>query len=151
MGLAIICDEAWWWGLRGLNKGNFSMKKLLNSPFLITLLGNFKLCPSNVPNLLYVATMIKIQTVLWHFIFFLPLRFYWEVTDTAQKMKFSIKDFFSKCDEICSFRRIWSHLLKKSLMENFMFCAVWEQHKQPFCGEKNVTRHNMSRYWSAWP
>ena len=43
---------------------------------------------------------------------------------TAQKMKFSIKDFFSKCDQIHSFLRIWSHLLKKSLMENFIFCAV---------------------------
>ena len=31
-----------------------------------------------------------------------------------KKMKFSIKDFFSKYD----------HLLKKSLMENFIFCAV---------------------------
>ena len=43
---------------------------------------------------------------------------------TAQKMKFSITDFFSKCDQICSFLRIWSHLLKKSLMQNFIFCAV---------------------------
>ena len=42
----------------------------------------------------------------------------------AQKMKFSIKDFLSKCDEIRRFLRIWSHLLKKSLMENFIFCAV---------------------------
>ena len=33
---------------------------------------------------------------------------------TTQKMKFSIEDFFSKCD----------HLLKKSLMENFASCAV---------------------------
>ena len=39
-------------------------------------------------------------------------------------MKFSIKDFFSKCDQILSFLRIWSHLLKKSSMENFIFCAV---------------------------
>ena len=39
-------------------------------------------------------------------------------------MKFSIKDFFSKCDQIRSFLRIWSHLLKKSLMENLIFCAV---------------------------
>ena len=46
-------------------------------------------------------------------------------SDTAQKMKFSIKDFFSKCDQIRSFLGIWSHLLKKSLMENFIFCAVW--------------------------
>ena len=39
-------------------------------------------------------------------------------------MKFSINDFFSKCDQIRSFLRIWLHLLKKSLMENFIFCAV---------------------------
>ena len=40
-------------------------------------------------------------------------------------MKFSIKDFFSKCDLFSkSFLRIWSHLLKKSLKENFIFCAV---------------------------
>ena len=41
------------------------------------------------------------------------------------KMNFSIKDFFSKCDQISSFLRIWSHLLKKSLKENFIFCAVF--------------------------
>ena len=39
-------------------------------------------------------------------------------------MKFSIKNIFSKCDEIGSFLRSRSHLLKKSLMENFIFCAV---------------------------
>ena len=39
-------------------------------------------------------------------------------------MKFSIKHFFSKCDQIRNFLRVWSHLLKKSLMENFMFSAV---------------------------
>ena len=39
-------------------------------------------------------------------------------------MKFSIKDFFVKCDQIRGKLRIWSHLLKKSLMENFIFCAV---------------------------
>ena len=43
---------------------------------------------------------------------------------TAQKKKFSIKDFFCKCDQIRRKLRIWSHLLKKSLMENFIFCAV---------------------------
>ena len=40
---------------------------------------------------------------------------------TAQKMKFSIKNFFSKCDQIRRFLGIWSHLLKKSLMENLIF------------------------------
>ena len=39
-------------------------------------------------------------------------------------MKFSIKDFFSKCEQIRSFLQISSHLLKKSLMKNFIFCAV---------------------------
>ena len=39
-------------------------------------------------------------------------------------MKFSIKGLFSKCDQMRSFLRIWSHLRKKSLMENFIFCAV---------------------------
>ena len=43
---------------------------------------------------------------------------------TAQTMEFSIKDFFSKCNQIRSFLRIWSHLLKKSLMKNFILCAV---------------------------
>ena len=48
-----------------------------------------------------------------------------KLTTTVQKIKFSIKDFFNKCDQIRSFLLIWSHLLKKSLMENFIFCAVW--------------------------
>ena len=43
---------------------------------------------------------------------------------TAQKMKFSIQNFFSKCDQIRKKLRICLHLLKKSLMENFVFCAV---------------------------
>ena len=43
--------------------------------------------------------------------------------NTVQKMKFFTKDFFSKCEQICSFLRICLHLLKKSLMENFIFCT----------------------------
>ena len=49
---------------------------------------------------------------------------------TAQSVKFSIKDFFSKCEQICNFLRIWSHLLKKSLTENFFFCAEWSLSKR---------------------
>ena len=45
-------------------------------------------------------------------------------TTTAQKKKFSIKDFFSKCNKICRRLCIYLHLLKKSLMENFIFCIV---------------------------
>ena len=43
----------------------------------------------------------------------------------VQKMKLSLKDVFSKCGQIRSFLRIWSQLLKKSVMENFIFCAVF--------------------------
>ena len=43
---------------------------------------------------------------------------------TAQKTSFSIKGFFSKCDKIRRNLWIWSHLLKKSLMENFIFSEV---------------------------
>ena len=35
----------------------------------------------------------------------------------AQKMKVSIKDLFSNCDQM----RIWSCSLKKSVIENFIF------------------------------
>ena len=44
---------------------------------------------------------------------------------TAYKMKYSIKDFFSKCDEIRRKLRIWSRLLKQSLLDNFIFCVVF--------------------------
>ena len=45
-----------------------------------------------------------------------------------------MKDFFSKhmivnmiksAEQICRKLRIWSHSLKKSYMENFIFCAVF--------------------------
>ena len=42
--------------------------------------------------------------------------------NSAQKMKISVKDFF--CDQIRRKRRIGSHLLRKSLMESFIFCAL---------------------------
>ena len=50
---------------------------------------------------------------------------FWYIASlTSQKMKFSVKNFSSKCDQIRSFWRIWSHLLEISLMENFIFCVV---------------------------
>ena len=39
-------------------------------------------------------------------------------------MKFSIKDFFSNCDQIRRKLQIWLLLLKKSLIENFIFSDV---------------------------
>ena len=51
----------------------------------------------------------------------------YKIPNTAQKMKFFIKDLLSKYYQIRKKLRIWSHLLKKSLMENFIFCAVKKQ------------------------
>ena len=46
-------------------------------------------------------------------------------SNTVQKMKFSIlKDFFSKCRQVCRILRICSHLLKKCLMGNLIFIAL---------------------------
>ena len=42
-----------------------------------------------------------------------------------QKTMSTIKDFFSKCNQIYEKLQIWSHLQKKSLMENFIFWAVF--------------------------
>ena len=55
---------------------------------------------------------------------------------TAQKMKFSIKAFFSKCDQIRRKLWIWLHLLKKSLMENFIFLCS----EQPYVSMTIVQR-----------
>ena len=43
---------------------------------------------------------------------------------TAQKMKFSSKDLFSKYHQIWTFLQIWPHLLDKFLMENLTFCTA---------------------------
>ena len=37
-------------------------------------------------------------------------------------MEYFIKDFYSKGDQVPRKRRIWSHLLEKSLMEIFIYC-----------------------------
>ena len=47
------------------------------------------------------------------------------ITNTRRKMKCFMKFFFSKCDQIRRKLRIWSHLMKKSSMENFIFWAMW--------------------------
>ena len=44
--------------------------------------------------------------------------------NTGQKLKFSIKDFFGKCDQISNFLRLWLHSLKESLIENFIFVQL---------------------------
>ena len=39
-----------------------------------------------------------------------------------------MKDFFSKRNHNRSFLRIWSHLLKKSVMENFICLRIENKH-----------------------
>ena len=58
------------------------------------------------------------------------------ILNTAQTMKFHIKDFFSKCDQIWRKQRIWSLLLKNFFMENFIFCAV-----------VYITTYSVYKYW----
>ena len=62
-------------------------------------------------------------------------------------MKFSFKDFFSKRDQIRSFLRIWSHLLKKSLIENFILCAVILSESWQLVQQENWTRHYYIDNW----
>ena len=58
------------------------------------------------------STKFQIKNCLWG---------HWK---HCTEKKVSIKDFFSKCYQIRRKLRIWSHVLKKSLIENFIFCAV---------------------------
>ena len=78
----------------------------------------------------WVNILIKIFGNLKKYIIFTNFKWKkpicWTII-TAQKMRFSSRDFFSKCDQIRSYLGIWSHLLKKSLMENFILCAVYEE------------------------
>ena len=64
---------------------------------------------------------------------------------TAQEMKFSTKDFFSKCDQIRRKLRIWLHLLKKSLMENFLFCVVWDANSRKKIKVKVISLNSCGR------
>ena len=57
-------------------------------------------------------------------IFISSIAYSTKVNLTTQKMKFPIKYFFSKCDQICRKLHIWSYLPKKSQMDSFNFCVV---------------------------
>ena len=46
---------------------------------------------------------------------------------TAQKIKFTIKDFVSKCYQSHSFLLIWRHILNNSLWKTSLFCTVIEE------------------------
>ena len=83
---------------------------------------NFKKITKCIP----AASLLKFPSILKNSMDY--------VTVTSEKMKFNIKDFFSKCNQIHTKLQIWSHIQKKSLMENFIFWAVYliSDNEHPF-------------------
>ena len=72
------------------------------------------------------SVMKELMNIEWIFVFEenCSVLEIFRLSYTPQKIKFFIKEFFSKCDQIRRKMQIWSHFLKKSLTENFIFCAV---------------------------
>ena len=71
-------------------------------------------------------------------------------------MKFYIKDFFGKCDQIRRKLRIWSYLLKKSLMNNLISCAVFcrtdiraSKGFHYLCSKKSLAKFHMQPHGQA--
>ena len=62
----------------------------------------------------------------------------------ARKIKFSIKNLFNKCDQI------WLHLLKKSLMKNFIFCLVKVSMKKLFHWKQQSLRKILKLQQISW-
>ena len=68
---------------------------------------------------------------------------FWRAFIWGKNKKIRDANFMFHCPKNCSFLRIWSHLLKKSLMENFIFCAMyWADY-----WESNHTVHSVWRVW----
>ena len=93
-----------------------------NCLFLLREFGNYVFLLREIVKWLFRVQFKWVISIAWNceLWFFLA----WKREHTAPKTKFSIKDFFSKCDQIRRKLRVWLHLLKKSLMKNFIFCAV---------------------------
>ena len=103
----------------------FLLKKVVSTKFCQLKLRSKSLQNSNYGKNLYISYEIVLLD-LTHFGTLMIMKWFdlW-LHCTAQKIKFATKDFFSKCDQIRKKLRIWSHLLKKFLMENFIFlCSV---------------------------
>ena len=101
---------------------------------------------------------IKKLSYMLDWILNIPL---YRMSHPTKKMKFFIKDFFSECYQIRRNLRIWSHLVKKFLMENFIFCAMSIPGTRQFTESLNqlipITNEdinnnftmNMRWYWSV--
>ena len=97
--------SAWRKFMSKIGQNNFKSNQGWNIPKIVDLMISSFLCLTNNFDLWFLSIHV-----------------------TNQKMKFSIRDFFSKCDQIRSFLWIWSHLLKKFLMKIFILCAVSWKH-----------------------
>ena len=68
------------------------------------------------------------------------------MSHTAQKMKFFIKELFSKCDQICwklfGFTEETIDLLKKSLTENSIFYAVHNAYLSKTCSSESMRQED---------
>ena len=73
------------------------------------------------------------------------------IDSTVLKMRFSMKDFFSKCDQIRRKLWIWSHLMKKSLMKNFIFCAVLKSQYNTTASEYVLQTMHLKQNASYFP
>ena len=82
------------------------------------------------------------------------------IMNTAQNKKFFITDFFSKCDEIRKKLRIWSHILKISVMKTSFF-VQWNIWQFTYNSETKIHKWTVSivnssvclsnRFWSIFP
>ena len=81
----------------------------------------------------YAFVLLCMGVISFFAISFLSI-FYLNYYYTAQKKKFSIKnfDFCSKYDQICSFLRIWSHLLKKFLRIHWRLSTILKTSKKVY-------------------
>ena len=76
-------------------------------------------------NFMYVSFREKFRVILIG-IYYKNFKNEWDVSlvATHTKMKFFVQDLFITYDQIRRKFQVWSHLLKKPLMKNFISCAV---------------------------
>ena len=94
-------------------------KRLWHSCFPVKFL-KFSRTPFSIEHLWWLLLKLyKTQKSCMRGLVISALKLYY----TAQKMKFSIKVFLSKCDQICNKLRIWSNFLEKFFTENFLYSS----------------------------
>ena len=93
---------------------------------------NFSLFPRQRKFSIHFLLMLNLAIVEWWItnfkLNFAKIIWWWQFgckdgrTPALHKtVNFFLKDFFSKCDQICRFLQIWSHLLNKFLWKTSFF------------------------------